>query len=230
MKDIVRRRRPEPEALDLNIVFEDDAIIALDKPPGMVVHPTYRNWSGTLLNGVLWHLRNRPGLTPHIVTRLDKDTSGLVLMALTPALHARVQKDAAAGRVKKEYVAIVRGTPDPPNGTIDLPLARSLEDRRRVVVSPTGQMSKTRYELLQSGGNNCSLVCCELITGRTHQIRVHMAARGWPILGDQVYGTSDGWPGRQALHAWRVALPHPVTREHLELESPLPAEFQNFRL
>ena len=229
MTDIVRRR-PQPEAVDLSIVFEDEAIIALDKPPGMVVHPTYRNWSGTLLNGVLWHLRDRPGITPHIVTRLDKDTSGLVLVALTPLLHARLQKDGSAGRLKKEYLALVRGVPEPSRGVIDLPLARSLEDRRRVVVSPAGQMSETRYELLRSDANDRSLVRCELVTGRTHQIRVHLAARGWPILGDRVYGESDGWPGRQALHAWRLALPHPVTRERLELEAPLPREFQNFTL
>jgi 23S rRNA pseudouridine1911/1915/1917 synthase len=221
---IIGRRRPEPEALDLNIVFEDDAIIALDKPSGQVVHPTYRNWSGTLLNGVLWHLRNRPGITPHIVTRLDKDTSGLVLIALTPPLHARIQKDWGAGRVKKEYLAIVRGVPDPRSGAIDLPLARSLEDRRRVVVSPTGQASETRYEVLRSDDHGRSLVRCELVTGRTHQIRVHLAARGWPIVGDQVYGLADESVGRQALHAWRVSLPHPVSGQPLHLEAPLPRD------
>src|SRR5688572_10190046 len=100
----VRRPPPEPEEVPLSILYEDESLIAIDKPPGMVVHPTYRNWSGTLLNGLLWHVRGRPGVQPSIVTRLDKDTSGIVLVALTPGIHARVQKDAAAGLVRKEYL------------------------------------------------------------------------------------------------------------------------------
>jgi 23S rRNA pseudouridine1911/1915/1917 synthase len=222
-----RRPPPEPEALDLRILYEDDSLIAIDKAPGMVVHPTYRNWSGTLLNGVLWHLRRRAGLSPHIITRLDKDTSGVVLIALVPDVHAQVQRDAAAGRVLKEYLAVVRGIPAPPRGEIALPLARSVEDRRRVIVTPAGQHSYTRYEVLSSS-NGHSLVRCELLTGRTHQIRVHLAAQGWPIAGDSVYGEADAAVGRQALHAWRVALTHPVTQEPLEIEAAMPSDLQRF--
>src|SRR5687767_15918735 len=105
----VRRPPPEPEPVAISILYEDDSLIAVDKPPGMVVHPTYRNWSGTLLNGLLWRFRDRDGIQPSIITRLDKDTSGLVLVALTPVVHAQVQRDGAAGLVKKEYMAIVRG-------------------------------------------------------------------------------------------------------------------------
>jgi 23S rRNA pseudouridine1911/1915/1917 synthase len=220
-----RRPPPEPEALAISILYEDDSLIAIDKAPGMVVHPTYRNWSGTLLNGVLWHLRVRPGASPHIITRLDKDTSGVVLIALTPEIHAHVQRDAAAGRVRKEYLAVVRGMPAPPRGEIALPLARSAEDRRRVVVTPAGQYSHTRYDVLSSS-NGHSLVRCELLTGRTHQIRVHLAAQGWPIAGDRTYGDGDGAPGRQALHAWRIALAHPLTRQPLEIEAALPPDLQ----
>jgi len=220
-----RRPPPEPERLDLTILYEDESLIALDKAPGMVVHPTYRNWSGTLLNGVLWHLRGRAGATPHIITRLDKDTSGVVLMALTPDIHAQVQREAEAGRVRKEYLAVVRGTPAPPRGSITLPLGRSLEDRRRVVVTPAGQDSHTEYEVLSSS-NGHSLVRCELRTGRTHQIRVHLATQGWPIAGDRVYGEPDGAVGRQALHAWRVALTHPLTRKPLEIEAAVPPDLQ----
>ena len=224
-----RRPPPEPEALDISILYEDESLIAIDKPPGMVVHPTYRNWSGTLLNGVLWHLRGRSlrpgsgqaGATPHIITRLDKDTSGIVLVALTPDVHAQVQREASAGRVRKEYLALVCGTPAPPRGSITLPLGRSLEDRRLVVVTPTGQASHTAYEVLSSS-NGYSLVRCELLTGRTHQIRVHLAAQGWPIVGDRVYGHPDAAVARQALHAWRMSLPHPVTRTALQLEAPVP--------
>jgi len=233
-----RRPRPEPEALDLTVVYEDDSLIAIDKPPGMVVHPTYKNWSGTLLNGVLWHVRGRAGVEPSIVTRLDKDTSGVVLVALGPELHAHIQRDAAAGRVRKEYLAIVRGMPDAARGSIALPLARSLDDRRRVVVDATGQHSQTEYEVLSTWGDGepegpplhgrYSLVRCELVTGRTHQIRVHLAKRGWPIIGDRVYGEPHAALTRQALHAWRVTLPHPNSRQPLEIEAPVPPDLQQF--
>jgi len=222
------RRRPEPEAIALNVIYEDEWLIALDKPPGMVVHPTYRNWSGTLLNGLLWRMRDRAGVQPSIITRLDKDTSGLVLAALTPQVHARIQRDGGAGRIKKEYLAIVRGTPEPPHGTIVEPLARSADDRRRVVVTPEGQRSETRYEVMSSD-DGCSLVRCELVTGRTHQIRVHLAARGWPILGDATYGEPHGALTRQALHAWRLSLPHPATHAPLQLEAVWPEDFAAFR-
>ena len=186
----------------------------------MVVHPTYKNWSGTLLNGVLWHVQGRADTEPSIVTRIDKGTSGLVLVALRPEVHARMQRDAAAGRIRKEYLAIVRGTPTPAIGSIALPLARSAEDRRRVVVAATGQHSQTDYEVL-STVNGYSLVRCQLVTGRTHQIRVHLAARGWPIAGDASYGEPHPALTRQALHAWRVSLPHPLTREPLQFEAPV---------
>ena len=207
----------------LRIQYEDDWLIAVDKPPGLVVHPTYKNKTGTLLDLLLPHLVGRVGLLPRIITRLDKDTSGLVLVALTPEAHARVQKDAHAGRVRKEYLAVVRGVPDPPSGAIVLPLARSPEDRRRVIVTPEGQASETRYELIRTDGVR-SLVRCELVTGRTHQIRVHLAARGWPVVGDPTYGEADPAITRQALHAWRVALLHPVSRAALEIEAPVPAD------
>jgi 23S rRNA pseudouridine1911/1915/1917 synthase len=218
------RRRPVPEEGPLAIVYEDDWLMVLDKPPGTVVHPTYRNWSGTLLNAVLWHIRDRPGAQPGILTRLDKDTSGLVVMALSPAVHAAMQRDGTAGRLQKEYLAIVRGTPDPLLGTISRPLARDIADRRRVVVSPDGARSETRYEVVSSLADDASLVRCEPITGRTHQIRVHLASIGWPILGDAVYGEPSARIARQALHAWRVSLPHPVTRTPIALEAALPSD------
>jgi 23S rRNA pseudouridine1911/1915/1917 synthase len=217
-----RRPRPEPEAIDLDVIYEDASVAAVDKPPGMVVHPTYKNWSGTLLNGLLARFRE-----PRIVTRLDRDTSGLVLVALGADMHARMQRDSVAGRMKKEYLAIVRGTPAPASGSIIAPLARSAEDRRRVVVDPAGQQSHTDYEVL-SAVDGFALVKCRLMTGRTHQLRVHLAANGHPVVGDAVYGTSEQGLLRQALHAWRAAFPHPETRALLELESPLPRDLQQF--
>jgi 23S rRNA pseudouridine1911/1915/1917 synthase len=231
--------------MPLSVLYEDQWLIAVNKPPGIVVHPTYRNWTGTLLNGLLWHMRARSGVLPgpkgpgprsegpglrdaegpRIVTRLDKGTSGIVLVALTAQVHARIQNDAAKGRVLKQYLGIVAGSPDPPRGSIALPLARSVVDRRRVVVDPSGRESRTGYEVLSSS-NGRSVVRCELVTGRTHQIRVHMAARGWPIVGDPVYSAPDEVVPRLALHAWRVTMPHPETRELLEIEAPLPDDLQ----
>jgi 23S rRNA pseudouridine1911/1915/1917 synthase len=219
------RRRPEAEEIEIAVVYEDDWLIAIDKPPGMVVHPTYKNWSGTLLNALLWRTRGRKAVVPSIITRLDKQTSGLVLAALSPVIHSKVQKDAEAGLVKKEYLALVEGVPFPDAGTIVLPLARSAEDRRRVVVIESGQPSETRYQVLSTDGRE-SVVRCELVTGRTHQIRVHLAAQGWPIAGDEAYGKPHALVTRQALHAWRVDLPHPVTREPLRLEAPVPLDLR----
>jgi 23S rRNA pseudouridine1911/1915/1917 synthase len=219
------RRRPEAEPLDLTVLYEDDSLIVVDKPPGMVVHPTYRNTTGTLLNGLLWRVRGRDGLAPSIITRLDKNTSGLVLVALTPEVHARVQRDGAAGRVRKEYLAIVGGVPVPRSGAIALPLARSPEDRRRVIVSLAGQASETRYEVLASS-NGQSLVRCELVTGRTHQIRVHFASVGHPIVGDATYGEPHPSVGRQALHAWKLTLAHPVSGAPLELCAAIPDDLR----
>jgi len=220
-----RRTRPDAEAIALDILYEDEWLIAINKPAGMVVHPTYKHATGTLLGGVLWHLRGRPHTAPGIVSRLDKDTSGVLLVALTPVVHARIQRDAAAGRVRKEYLAVVRGTPRPPRGTITLPLARDPDDRRRVVATATGQRSETRYEVVSARGS-MALVRCELVTGRTHQIRVHLSASGWPIVGDRVYGEADAQMARQALHAHRLRFTHPVSGAAMDIAAPLPGDVE----
>jgi len=229
------RRRPQPEEGPLSILFEDESVIVLDKPAGTVVHPTYKNTSGTLLNAVLWRYRDRQAVQPGILTRLDKDTSGIVVVALTPALHATMQRQMGAGRVTKEYLAVVHGVPDPPTGRIALPLGRSTDDRRIVVVRDDGAACETLYEVMGSGlrapgsglqasGSGTTVVRCQLLTGRTHQIRVHLAARGWPIVGDRVYGEVSALIPRQALHAWRVTFPHPVTGVSITVMSPIPAD------
>jgi len=234
----VLRSRPEPEAGPLDVLFEDKWILAINKPPGVVVHPSYKQRSGTLLNAVLWRMRSsseaangegREEVRPGILTRLDKDTSGLVIVALTPAVHAAAQRDAAAGSVRKEYLAVVQGTPRPRSGRIREPLACDPGDRRRVLVMAGGAESETRYEVIAQE-RGLSLVRCELVTGRTHQIRVHLAFRGWPILGDRVYGSADEAIARQALHAWRVAFPHPVTRQPIEIEAPMPEDMRRLGL
>jgi 23S rRNA pseudouridine1911/1915/1917 synthase len=161
---------------------------------------------------------------PGIVTRLDKQTSGIVLVAVGPDVHRIVQLDAEAGLVKKEYLALVSGTPYPRRGVIDQALGRDTRDRRRVAATEGGMAATTRYEVIAAQADR-SLVRCELVTGRTHQIRLHLASRGWPIIGDAVYGTRDEQLGdRHALHAWRVSFPHPSTRQALVLVAPPPVE------
>jgi 23S rRNA pseudouridine1911/1915/1917 synthase len=220
----VRKQRPEAEYGALDILYEDDHLIALNKPAGVVVHPSYKHPRNTLLNAVLWHLRDANGGTPAIVTRLDKDTSGVLLVATSGAVQTALQRTMHAGGFGKFYLALVLGRPQPPDGTIALPLARDPHDRRRVVVSAAGQQSITRYRTLRSTDAD-SLLECELITGRTHQIRVHLSSRGWPIVGDRVYGASTARSdvARQALHAWRVVVTHPVTGVHLEIVAPPPS-------
>ncbi len=220
-----RRERPRGEPLPLDILYEDEHLLALNKAAGQVVHPSYKNASGTLLNAVLWHLRGRPDARPGIVSRLDKGTSGVLLVALAPEVHARLQREAAAGRLRKEYLAIVQGVPEPRGGDIDLPLARDPADRRRVVVASAGAPSRTRYEVVATRDGR-ALLRCELLTGRTHQIRVHLASRGWPIVGDVLYG-GDATFGRPALHAWRVRVMHPISGADLTLTAPLPEDFQS---
>lgn len=221
--DIRRRQPPMPESRELSIIYEDDALLVVNKPAGLVVHPSYKQAAGTLLNAILAHRPHRT-IEPGIVTRLDKQTSGIVLIAVAPDVHRLVQRDAEAGLVTKEYLALVLGSPSPRRGTIDQALGRDPTDRRRVVAADEGTGATTRYEVVATDATR-SLVRCELVTGRTHQIRLHLASRGWPIVGDAVYGTRDPALGeRQALHAWRVRLPHPVTRQPLTLVAPPPAD------
>ena len=222
--DTVLRSIPAPEPARLDILYEDETLIAVNKPAGVVVHPSYKQLSGTLLNAILWHVRDRGDVRPGILTRLDKDTSGVVVVAFAEGAHAAMQRDAAAGRTRKEYLAIVHGSPYPKAGVIRDPLGRDPDDRRRVIVTAGGAPSETRYELIRSFGD-LSLVRCELVTGRTHQIRVHLSARGCPIIGDRLYGGRTELIARQALHASRVSLLHPVTHDRLQFDAPLPADW-----
>jgi 23S rRNA pseudouridine1911/1915/1917 synthase len=213
------RLRPQAEDAVLDVIYEDEHLLVVNKPPSVVVHPSYKHPQGTMLNAVLGRRRDHPGSRPGIVTRLDKDTSGLLLVALTSGVHAGLQRQ----RLSKEYFAIVAGVPVPAAGRIDLPLGRDPDDRRRIVVSDDGQPSVTRYRIERTSGE-ATLVRCELETGRTHQIRVHLAARGWPILGDRVYGVEDARMARVALHACRLRFTHPVTGAPLDLSAPVPGD------
>ncbi|MBY0497469.1 MAG: RluA family pseudouridine synthase [Cyanobacteria bacterium] len=235
--EIPKRARPEAQAIALAILYEDDDLIAINKPAGLVVHPSFRNASGTLMNGVLAIAKAWPdGSTPALVNRLDKLTSGIVLVTKRTDINAAMQRAMNARRIDKDYLAIVRGKPSPLRGSIDLALDRDPWDRRRVTVTDRGgQPSVTRYERLTTA-NGFSLVRCRLITGRTHQIRVHLAAKQWPIVGDAAYGSGTGSrePGagvqaadkfsRQALHAWRLSFRQPRTGREVVIEAPLPED------
>jgi 23S rRNA pseudouridine1911/1915/1917 synthase len=231
----------------LDVLYEDDHLLAVDKRPGVVVHPTYRHAAGTLMNALLWHARAWPaGCRPSLVGRLDKLTSGIVVVAKSAAVHAALQQEMASRRSEKEYLAVVYGRVNVARGEINLRLGHDRSDRRRIVASEVeGAPSVTTFTRLARAGG-LSLLGCRLVTGRTHQIRVHLAARGWPIVGDAVYMALEtaGQPRwshipdpelasvlqnfpRQALHAWRVAFIHPVTRDRVLLEAPIPDDLEN---
>ena len=226
------RARPSPEALPLDVLYEDMDLIVVNKPAGQVSHPAFRNTSGTLLNALLAHAHG--AWTPALVSRLDKGTSGIVLVAKSGAVQATLQRLGQRNGIEKDYLAIVHGRP-PARGTIDFALDRDPWDERRVVVRDRGGVpSVTTFERVQTMGADgaaMALLRCRLVTGRTHQIRVHLSAKGWPIVGDTVYGSvksGSGEPviGRQALHAWRIAFAQPSTAHWTEIVAPLPADMQ----
>jgi 23S rRNA pseudouridine1911/1915/1917 synthase len=230
----------EAQDLDLNVVFEDEHLIVIDKPAGMVVHPAAGNPDGTLVNALLHHCAGRlSGIggvaRPGIVHRIDKDTSGLLVAAKTDRAHEGLAKQFAAHSIDRRYMAIVAGLPRG-EGTIDANLARSDVNRKKVAVVPAGRGKRavTSWQLCQVLRHS-ALVECRLETGRTHQVRVHMASIGHPLLGDPVYGRPRpehrevlkrlGFE-RQALHAARLGFLHPVDSRSLSFDSRMPADMQ----
>jgi 23S rRNA pseudouridine1911/1915/1917 synthase len=243
----VERAVPEPQLIALDIHFEDAHLIVIDKPAGMVVHPAPGNPDGTLVNAVLGHcgasLSGIGGICrPGIVHRLDKDTSGVMVVAKTEAVHQALSRDFAARRVDRAYTAFVWGVPVPPAGEIVGNIGRSATNRKKMAVvrEGKGKAATTRYQVEQAYQASAAIVQCRLATGRTHQIRVHLAHLGHPLIGDPVYGTRAGravaredaigariaaFP-RQALHARLLGFTHPIEKRHLEFHSPLPADMQ----
>ena len=220
------------EPMDLRIAHEDAAIFVIDKPAGLVVHPGAGNWSGTLLNGLLHHLPALSGVPrAGIVHRLDKDTSGLMVVAKTLVAQTDLVRQLQARTVKREYLALVWGTPNV-SGKIDASIGRHPRDRIKMAVSEnmTAKPAVTRFERLATGaldGRPVSLMRCQLETGRTHQIRVHMQSIGFALVGDALYGKQHLTPvfPRQALHAQRLGLVHPVSGKACEWSSALPQDF-----
>ena len=231
----------EAQDIPLKIVFEDQHLLVIDKPAGLVVHPAAGNVDGTLVNALLHHchgsLSGIGGVArPGIVHRIDKDTSGLLVVAKTDVAHEGLAKQFAAHSIDRRYLAIVSGVPMASQGTVDAPLARSSSNRKKIIVVEAGRGKRAvthwkRLNVLRES----ALVECRLETGRTHQVRVHMASIGHPLLGDPVYGRSGKVHGkllkelgfsRQALHAAELGFTHPVSKHGLSFSSPMPPDMQ----
>ena len=251
---------PEPEDIPLDVVFEDDDMVVVNKQPGMVVHPAPGHFTGTLVNALLHHCPNLSGIggvaRPGIVHRLDQDTSGLIVVAKSQAaMDGLVQAFSSHKNIEKTYLAIVHGRPWLDAGRIENLIGRHPVDRKRMaIVEKNGKVAITNWrvfelgvvECLSDGGRNTtqrlkdlktqtiSAVECKIETGRTHQIRVHMASLGCPVIGDKVYGKSaldkklDPVPARQMLHAWKLKLWHPVKKAEMAFEAPFPDDLMAY--
>ncbi|MEK5184305.1 RluA family pseudouridine synthase [Solibacillus sp. FSL W7-1324] len=219
-----------PEDLNLEIVYEDADVLVVNKPRGMVVHPAPGHTSGTLVNGLMHHCKDLSGINgvarPGIVHRIDKDTSGLLMVAKNDVAHESLVNQLVEKSVTRKYTALVHGHIAHEKGTIDAPIGRDQKDRQKQAVVDKGKHAVTHFQVIERFGD-FTLVECRLETGRTHQIRVHMNYIGFPLAGDPKYGprkTIDF--GGQVLHAGVLGFIHPVTKEYLEFESPLPEDFK----
>ena len=220
----------EPENIPLDILFEDDDLLVINKPAGMVVHPGAGNTSRTLVNALLAHCRTLSGIggkeRPGIVHRLDKETSGCLVVAKNDAAHHSLSRQFAERTVEKLYLALVAGTLQKAHGVIDAGIGRHPKHRKRMAVNKErGRSARTDYRVVKSR-DGITLVECVLHSGRTHQIRVHLHHLGYPVLGDKVYGRqrTPEFP-RQMLHAWKLGFNHPRDGKRLTFEAPVPADF-----
>jgi 23S rRNA pseudouridine1911/1915/1917 synthase len=220
----------QAEDIGLNIVHEDESVIVINKPPGLVVHPGAGNWQGTLLNALLHHAPSLEAIPrAGIVHRLDKDTSGLLVVAKTLAAQTALVRALQARDVKRVYQAVALGRFERGEGEIDAPIGRHPQHRTRMAVVESGKPAQTLYQVLRQY-RQAAWLECHLRTGRTHQIRVHLAHVGHPLLGDTVYAGRKIGPvpfARQALHAYRLGFMHPLTGASVSWEAPLPEDFRN---
>ncbi len=221
----------DPEPMDLEILYEDEHLIAINKPAGLVVHPAPGHWTGTFVNALLAHCQNlAPGddpLRPGIVHRLDKDTSGVLIAAKTRETHQKLIEMFSSRKMEKQYLAICCGRP--PNGPVNAPIGRHPVNRKEMTVTPEGKESISHIQVA-AFNEQLSLTLIRPLTGRTHQIRVHLKYLGHPVLGDQTYGNSrlnqSLAPQRQLLHAYRLSFIHPITGQPLHLYAPIPDDMK----
>ncbi|KAA5807574.1 RluA family pseudouridine synthase [Thermoanaerobacterium thermosaccharolyticum] len=220
-----------PENIPFDIIYEDDDIIVINKPQGMVVHPAPGNYSGTLVNALLYHCKNLSGingeLRPGIVHRLDKDTSGVMVVAKNDKAHLDLSNQIKERTILKKYIAIVEGVIKDDEGSIEAPIGRDHVERKKMAVTEDGRYALTLYKVLERYKNN-SLIEATIKTGRTHQIRVHMSYIGHPIVGDEVYGYKKQRFNLlgQALHSKLLGLVHPSKKIYMEFEAPIPEYFE----
>ena len=231
---------PQPEDIPLTVVFEDEHMLVVDKAPGMVVHPAPGHFTGTLVNALLHRCPDLSGIggvaRPGIVHRLDQDTSGLLVVAKTQAAMDGLTRAFASHKsLTKTYLAVCHGRPRLDAGRIENLIGRHPVDRKRMaIVEKNGKLAITNWKVLGPGRAGTSLVECVIETGRTHQIRVHMASLGCPVIGDRVYGKGaldrklEPVPERQMLHAWRLKLWHPVFGVEMSLEAPIPSDMKPY--
>ena len=218
----------EPEAIFIDVLYEDQDLLAINKQPGYVVHPTKGHPGHTIANGLMKRMLDRgESYKIRFINRLDMDTSGVLLIGKNSHTQDDVSKQGSRGSVRKEYIAVVKGVPDQAEGRIDLPVGKPIDDKVMRAVIPEGDASVTRYRLLENFGKKYSLLSLRLETGRTHQIRVHLSHLGHPVVGDHLYGGSDVRKiERQALHAALLEFDHPVTGKRLTIEAPLPSDME----
>lgn len=221
-----------PEDIPLDVLFEDEHLLVVNKPSGLVVHPAAGNQTGTLVNALLHHCQGRLASIggverPGIVHRLDKDTSGCLVVAKTDQTHQSLTEQFSSRQVNKVYLAVVKGRPPIDHGTISNQIARDPRNRQKmaVVMPPAGKSAITDYQIINARSDG-SLVQCTLHTGRTHQIRVHMRELGHPILADPIYAKNPSGAPRLMLHAWKLGFLHPALGQTMAFESPIPTEFQ----
>lgn len=218
-----------PEDIALDIVFEDDDVLVVNKPSGMVVHPAPGNYTGTLVNALLFHInhlsKGSSELRPGIVHRIDKDTSGLLMIAKNDFSHQALSQELKDKKTKREYLALCQGVILNQKGTIHAPIGRSPQDRKKMAVVAEGKPATTHFEVLERY-SDATLIKCILETGRTHQIRVHMAYIGYPLVGDYVYGEKVETDFGQYLHAKTLGFTHPRSKQWMEFDSDLPDQFK----
>lgn len=225
----------EPENIPLDIVFEDEHLLVVNKPRGMVVHPAPGNYSGTLVNALLYHCKDSLSgingvLRPGIVHRIDKDTSGLLIVAKTDKAHIGLAEQIKEHSFTREYNAVICGHLKEQNGTVDAPIGRSIKDRKKMCITGTNSKNAVTHYAVIKEYEKYSHISLKLETGRTHQIRVHMAHLGHAVAGDAYYGNDkfSAYLGGQCLHAIKIGFIHPVTNEYLEFTTDLPQYFKEF--